>query len=90
LLAQDADALRAAQQPIKLIQHTDAAPGECRQSRACHAELRERSPAENEARIENQVDDVGDPQQAHGYRGIAGSAKNCVVEKQQHNGAAAA
>src|SRR5690349_16950900 len=58
LFAQNADALGAAQQAVKLIEHADAAAGERCEGRASNAELWEWAPAENEARIEDEIDDV--------------------------------
>src|SRR5205814_3398732 len=46
--------------------------------------------AENEARIEDEIDDVRDPQQAHGDGCVAGPAKDSVVEKEHHDNATAA
>src|SRR5256712_2451481 len=88
LAAQDADALGAAEQPIELIEHADAATGERGEGRAGNAELGKGAPAEAEARVEDEIDDVGDPQQAHGDGGVTRAAEDGVVEKKHHDGAA--
>src|SRR5713226_7378633 len=90
LAAEDADAFRAAQETIELIENADAAAGEGGECRAGDAKLGERCPAEDEARVEDEVDDVGDPQQAHGDGGVTRAAEDGVVEKEKHDGAAAA
>jgi len=46
--------------------------------------------AEDKARIKNQIDDVGDPEQTHGDGGVTGAAEDGVVQKEKENGAAAA
>src|SRR5216684_4035652 len=90
LAAQDADALRAAEEAIELVEHTNAASGECSESRTGNAKLGEWSPTEDEARIEDKIDDVGDPKQAHGDGGVTGAAEDGVVEKEHHDRSAAA
>src|SRR5204863_274910 len=45
------------------------------------AELWEWSPAKDEARVENEIDDVGDPEQTHGDGGVTCAAEDGVVEK---------
>src|SRR6266446_2279146 len=90
LLTKDANALGAAEQAVELIKDANAAAGERGEGGARYAELGERSPAEDEARVEDEVDDVGDPQQTHGDGGVTGAAEDSVVEKKQHDGAAAA
>src|SRR5258708_2717712 len=90
LAAEDTDAFCSAEQAIELVEHADAASGECSQSRAGNAKLGEWSPTENEARIEDQIDDVGDPEQAHGDSGVTSAAEDGVVEKEHHDRSAAA
>src|SRR6202008_50631 len=51
LLAQDADALGTTQQPVKLVEHTDAASGKRGQCRTRDTQLRKWSPAENQTGI---------------------------------------
>ena len=55
------NAFRAAQQAIDLIEDADAAPAESGQGRTGDAELGKRPPAENEARVEDEINDVGNP-----------------------------
>jgi hypothetical protein len=86
----DANALSAFEQAVELVEHTDAAPGKGGQGRTGDAHVRKRSKAEDEAGIEDQVDDVRDPEQAHGDGCIACAAKDGVVEEQHDDGAAAA
>src|SRR6266853_943580 len=90
LAAEDTDAFCSAEQAIELVEHADAASGECSQSRAGNAKLGEWSPTENEARIEDEIDDVGDPEQAHGDSGVTSAAEDGVVEKEHHDRSAAA
>src|SRR5580765_6265701 len=90
LAAEDAYALGAAEKSIELVEHADTAAGESGESSSGDAKLGERAPAENEAGVEDEIDDVGDPEKAHGYGGVAGAAENGVVEKEQHDGATAA
>src|SRR6266852_581176 len=90
LAAQDADALGAAEKAIKLIEYADAAAGEGCKSRASHPKFWKRSPAKDEARVEDEIDDVGDPQQTHGDGGVTCAAEDSVVEKEHHDGGAAA
>ena len=89
LAAQNAEAFRTAEQAVKLIEHADAAAGESSEGRASDAELRKWPPAENETGIEDEIDDVRDPQKAHGDGRVAGPAKNGVVEKEHHDNATA-
>jgi len=58
LAAEDADALRAAEQAIELVQHADAAAGEGGKSRSGDPKLGERPPAENEAGVEEEIDEL--------------------------------
>ena len=77
-------------QPVELVQHTDASPAEGSQSRARHSQPWERTPPKNQAGIENQIDDVRHPEQAHGNRRVSRATEDCVVQKQQQHGAASA
>ena len=86
---QDPDALRAFQQSVELVCHSDAAPGERRQGGTRDPQLGERSPTEDQERVEHQVDDVRYPKQPHGNCGVARAPKNCVVQKQHQHHAAA-
>ena len=52
--------------------------------------FRKGAKAEDQARIQNQVEDVRDPQQTHCYGGVAGSAKDGVVEEKHQNDTGAA
>ena len=92
LLAENANAFRAAEQAIELIEDADAASGECGESGAGDAEFRKWTPAENETRVEDEVDDVRDPEQA-AWRWPTSPAPRKMgvgVEKKQHDNAAAA
>src|SRR5260370_31535362 len=90
LATKDADAFGAAEQAIELIENADTAAGKRGEGRAGDTELWKRPPAENEARVEYKIDDVGDPQQTHGDGGVARSAEDGVVEKEHHDGSTAA
>ena len=90
LTAQNADALRTAEQAVELIEHADAAAGESSEGRAGDTELGKWPPAENETGIEDEIDDVRDPEQSHGDGRVAGPAKDGVVEKEHHDNATAA
>src|SRR5271154_2390643 len=58
---ENAEALGAFHQPVELVGHADAASSERRKSRSRYAQAWERSPAEDQAGIEDQVDDVRNP-----------------------------
>ncbi len=88
LLTEDADALGAAEQAVELIKHANAAAGERGEGGAGDAQFWERSPAEDEARVENEVDDVGDPQQTHGDGRVTSTAEDGIVEEKHHDRAA--
>src|SRR5947207_2132396 len=90
LAAENADALRAAEETVELIEHADAAAGEGRESRAGHPKFWERTPAKDEARVENEIDDVGYPEQTHGDGSVTRAAEDGVVEKEEHDGGATA
>ena len=90
MLTKEADALRTAEEPIELIENTDAAAGERGEGGAGDAKLGERPQAEDEARIEDKIDDVGYPEQTHGDGRITRAAEDGVIEKEQHDRAAAA
>jgi len=83
LFAQDANALGAAKQAIELIEDADAAAGEGCERGASDAEFMKWPDAENEARVENEIDDVGDPEQTHGDGRIAGTAKMALFRKRR-------
>jgi hypothetical protein len=89
LAAKDADALRAAEKAIELIENANAAACESGESSAGNAKLGKGAPAKDQARIEDKINDVGDPEEAHGDGCVAGAAEDGVVEEQQHDGAAA-
>lgn len=52
---------------------------------ARHTQARKRSPTKDQARVENQIDDVRYPKQPHRDGCIAGAAENRVIEKQQQH-----
>ena len=83
MLAADDDAAVAARQEVQLHEHADAAAGRRRDRRAGDAESRKRAEPEDEARIEADVDRVGDPQHAHRDRRVAGAAEH-GVDQEQH------
>ena len=66
-----------------LNQQSDRATSQCCDCRTGNAELGKWPDAEDEQRVENEVDAVCNPQQAHGYGCIARAAKHGVVERQQ-------
>src|SRR4029077_1942817 len=79
--------LGATAQPVELIENADDAASKGPECGAGHAQTREWAKAEDQTGVENQIDDVRYPEQAHGDSGIAGSAKDGVVEKQHQDGA---
>ncbi len=87
---QHMDALRALQQSIELVEHADAAARQRSQRRARYPEMRKRTEAEDQTRVEDEVDDVRHPQQAHRNRRITRAAKDCVVQEEHDDGAAPA
>src|SRR5260370_11588749 len=90
LAAENADARRAAEQAIELIENADAAADERGEGRAGDPEFGEWAQTKDEARIKDEIDDVGDPEQTHGDGGVTGAAEDRVVKKEKHDGAAAA
>ena len=64
--------------------------GEGGERGAGDAESGEGPEAEDEAGIEDEVEDVGDPEQAHGDGGVSGTAEDGIIEKEQENHAGAA
>src|SRR6266850_5924520 len=89
LAAEDADAFRTAEKAVELVEHADTAAGESGERGSGDAKLGERAPAENEAGVENEIDDVGDPEKAHGDGGVACAAEDGVVQKKHQDSAAA-
>ena len=87
MLAPDDDAAVPPRQHVELHQHAHAASRRRRHRRARDAEAWKRAEAENQTRIEHDVDRVRDPQHAHRNRRIAGAAKNRVDEKQREDDA---
>src|SRR5438132_2793816 len=90
LAAENADALRAAEETIELREHANSAAGEGGEGRAGDAQLWEWSAAEDEAGIENEIDDVGNPEQTHGDGGVTCTADDGVAQKEEHDGGAPA
>jgi len=74
--APDRHALGAAPQDGVLHEHADSATGRRRDGGSGDAEARKRTEAEDEARIEADVDRVRNPQHAHRDRRVAGAAKD--------------
>ena len=83
----DDDAAVATRQEEQLHQHTDAAPRRRRHRRAGDAQPGEWPETEDEARIETDVDCVGDPEDAHRDRRVARAAEHRVDQKQHHDDA---
>ncbi len=74
-----------AEEPVELIDHT-AASADCGGDRRSRdSEFRKRAESEDQTRIQNQIDDVADPQGSHGDGGIARTAKDRVDQKEQHD-----
>src|SRR5438876_139462 len=90
LVSKNADAPGATEQAIELVRNSNATASKRRPCGARDAQTRKRSKAENETRVEEQIDDVRDPKQAHGNGSVAGATKNRVVKKQHQHHAAAA
>src|SRR5260370_33846436 len=90
LAAENADAFRAAKEAVELIENADAAADERGEGRAGDPEFGEWAQTEDEARIKNEIDDVGDPEQTNGDGGVTGAEEDSVVMKEMPDGAAAA
>ena len=61
LVSKNADALGATEQATELVRNSDATARKRRPCGARDAQTRKRSKAENEARVEEQIEDVRDP-----------------------------
>src|SRR5262249_55455231 len=70
LLEMDSDAAVSVEENPELEAYAEAAAGGGRDGSAHDVELRERSPAVDQARVEDDVDQVREPECAHGERGI--------------------
>src|SRR5271163_2962260 len=90
MAGENTQALGAFAKPVELIKNADAAPGKGGERRARHSELRKWPKAKDQARVQNQIEDVRDPEQAHGDRGIARSSEDRIVQKEHHDNAGAA
>ena len=75
----------ATSEPVELIEHSDTPSRGRGEGRAVESQLREGSQAENETRIQNQVDPVGDPQRPHRRRCVSRAAKHRAVEEQEQD-----
>ena len=73
-----------------LVKDADPAPDIRRHGRAGDPELRERSPAEDEARPEGDVERVREPQRAHREHGVASTAEDRVDQEDHEHGHVAA
>jgi hypothetical protein len=86
----DADAAAPADERHQLIEDSGAASDVRGHRGAGNAQRRKGPEAEDETRPEGDVQQVAQPQHAHGDRRIAGSTKDRVQQKQQHDGGVAA
>ena len=77
-------------QTIELVKNADAASDESGQRSAGDTQTGERPNSEDQARIENQVDDVRNPKQAHGDGRIPSATEDRIVEEEQEHGTTAA
>src|SRR5579884_167243 len=90
LAAQDSNAFRAAKQAVELIGDSDASARKSGQRGARYAQLGKWPQSEDQARIEDEVDDVRYPQQAHGNGCVSRAAEDGVVQEEHHDRSAAA
>ena len=72
----------------QLIHHAAATADRRPDRGAGHAELRKRADAEDQARPEDDVDRIREPQHPHRDRGIARATEDGVDEEEHHHGAA--
>jgi len=86
----NADVAGFAGEMPELVEHADAAADVGGDSGTGDAHLGERAPAEDEARIEDEVEGVRQDERAHGKRGVAGSAENGVDDEDEEDGGVAA
>ena len=80
-----AHATVAAHQRDDLIDDRAPPPDVRRDSRASHPHLRKRAEPEDEAGPEDDVEDVAEPEHAHGDRGVSCAAENGVDQEEQHD-----
>jgi hypothetical protein len=86
LTPENADTLCPTHEAIELVSNSDATSDQCRQRRAGYAQAGKWPPSKDQAGIENEIDNVRYPEQAHRNRGITSAAKDCIVEKEQQDG----
>jgi len=67
------------------VGNADTAPDDCGDGRSGHAQFRKESDAEDEHRVEHDVKAIRDHENAQRDRGIAGSSKNAVQQKEKHD-----
>ena len=85
MLAPHLDVPAGLKEPIKRERRTRTPSNSSRDRRADDAQLRKRPHAENQQWSKHDVDRVGEPEDAHRDRRVAGAAKNAVDQKQHHD-----
>ena len=80
--AADRDSRVAPHETIQLVEDAGAAADGRSHRGAGDAELGERTQAEDETGAEQDVDDVGEPEDPHRDRGVAGASEDGVDEEQ--------
>src|SRR5258708_8181075 len=86
----NAEPLGSLHEAVELVEHANASAAKRGQRGTRYTQTRKRAEAENEARVKDQVEDVGYPKKTHGDGRIAGAAENGVVKKEHDDGAASA
>ncbi len=90
VLAPHHDPAAAASKHHQLINHAHAAAGGGGHRGAGYTQGRKRAQAENQARVENEVDQVRQPQHPHRNCRVSGAAENRIDQEKLENHEAAA
>src|SRR5262249_23119702 len=70
---------------INLVKHPRTAADSSGHRGALHTKRRNRTPTENEDRVQDNIQDVGQDKRTHRQRSVTGAAKDTVDEEQQHD-----
>ncbi len=85
MLAQDFDPAVALAQDVDLVQDPDTSPNTGRDCRSRYSQTWKWPQTQNEAWIEAKVDEVGQPQDAHGDRRVTGAAEDGVHQEEHQD-----
>jgi hypothetical protein len=85
VLGSHGDTSVAVEEPVQLEEHAHRASGRRGDCGADDPELRKRPETEDEARIQNDIDSVRNPEDAHRNCGVTRATEHSVDEKQHHD-----